>query len=181
MALDSQGLDPEQILIIDSSSTDQTRALARDAGYRVIRIDQRDFSHGGTRQLAGDRLPWAETLLYITQDALPANENSFRNLCAAFADPTVGAAYGRQLPRTSAGPIERHARLFNYPGHSSIRTYESRLRIGIKAAFLSNSFAAYRRSALAQVGGFLQRRHYGRRLSRCRQDARRRSQRRLRR
>jgi rhamnosyltransferase len=153
-ALDQQGLDPEQILIVDSSSNDQTRTLARDAGYCVVRIDQRDFSHGGTRQLAVDRLPWADILLYLTQDALPAGEYAFRNLCSAFADPRVGATYGRQLPRPNAGAIERHARLFNYPAESGTRTYASRYQIGIKAAFLSNSFAAYRRSALTQVGGF---------------------------
>ena len=153
-ALDRQGLEPEQVLIVDSSSADQTRTLARHAGYRVSRIDQSDFSHGGTRQLAADSLPWADILLYLTQDALPADEYAFRNLCTAFEDPQVGAAYGRQMPRPAAGAIERHARLFNYPAESSIRTYACRHQIGIKAAFLSNSFAAYRRSVLEQVGGF---------------------------
>ena len=35
-ALDRQGLEPEQVLIVDSSSADQTRTLARHAGYRVV-------------------------------------------------------------------------------------------------------------------------------------------------
>lgn len=153
-ALDQQGLAPEQILIVDSSSDDKTRQLARAAGYTVFNIPRGDFRHGATRQLATWHLPWANLLLYMTQDAIPASKLAFVRLLAAFDDPGVGAAYGRQLPREGADPIERHARLFNYPAASHVRTLESRREMGIKAAFLSNSFAAYRRSALEAVGGF---------------------------
>jgi rhamnosyltransferase len=66
----------------------------------------------------------------------------------------VGAAFGRQLPRPEAGPIEAHARRFNYPPESRIKTADDIPRLGLKTAFISNSFAAYRRSALEAVGGF---------------------------
>jgi rhamnosyltransferase len=153
-AIDAQGISPEQVLVIDSSSTDRTRTLAREAGYQVFRIPKQEFNHGGTRQLALWHMPRASVLLYLTQDAIPASRHSFARLFAAFSDPEVGAAYGRQLPREGADPIERHARLFNYPADSAVRTLKSRDELGIKAAFLSNSFAAYRRSALEKVGGF---------------------------
>lgn len=96
----------------------------------------------------------ADILLYMTQDALPVDASSFATLCSAFEDSQVGAACGRQLPRPGADVIERHARLFTYPDCSTKRNLDSRMQIGIKAAFLSNGFAAYRRSALLQVGGF---------------------------
>ena len=152
--LDVQGVGKHQVLIVDSSSTDNTPRLARAAGYTFLSISRSSFNHGGTRQLASAYFPQSEILLYLTQDAVPAQHNSFEELLRAFDDAKVGAAYGRQLPRTEADPIEVHARLFNYPPRSETRTFESRLQIGIKAAFLSNSFAAYRRSALAEVGGF---------------------------
>ena len=152
-AIDLQGIAPEQVLIIDSSSTDDTRSLAGDAGYTVFRIPKCEFSHGGTRQLATWHLPWASVLLYITQDAIPANRQSFSNLFRAFQDAEVGVAYGRQLPREAAGAIERHARLFNYPGVPAVRCLEDRKRLGLRAAFSSNSFAAYRRRALDDIGG----------------------------
>jgi rhamnosyltransferase len=153
-ALEQQGLSDEQILIVDSSSSDNTRKLARRAGYRLKQIPKECFRHGATRQMAADSLPWAEVLVYMTQDAVPANESSIKNLVDSFNDPEVGAAYGRQLPRQQASPIECHARLFNYPEVSDLRTFSSRSRLGIKAAFISNSYAAYRRSALLDVGGF---------------------------
>ena len=59
---------------------------------------------------------------------------------------TTGAA--------GAGPIETHGRLFNYPAESSVRSLASRDTLGFKSIFLSNSFAAYRRTSLDGVGGF---------------------------
>lgn len=149
-----QGLSAKQILIIDSSSDDGTGELAKAVGYQVVRIDRKDFNHGGTRQAALNFLPWAKFVVYLTQDAVLANPNSVDLLLSAFADYSVAAAYGRQLPRLGAGPIETHARLFNYPAQSEVRDFESRHTLGIKAAFLSDSFAAYRVSRLLEVGGF---------------------------
>lgn len=53
--------------------------------------------------------------------------------------------------------MEAHARLFNYPDRSDVRSYEDRRRLGIKACFFSDSFAAYRVRALQEVGGFPER------------------------
>jgi rhamnosyltransferase len=153
-SLSRQGIPPEQILIIDSSSSDSTRELARKSGYRVVGIPKEEFGHGSTRQLACGYFPQAELLVFLTQDAVLNQSTSLQLLCEAFDDPSVGAALGRQVPRREAGAIERHARFFNYPMVSQIKTFESRRELGIKAAFSSNSFAAYRRAALEQVGGF---------------------------
>jgi rhamnosyltransferase len=149
-----QGLPPSQVLIVDSSSSDGTRELAAQEGYQVFRIDHRDFNHGGTRKLAVDLVPWASVVVYLTQDAVLATPDSIDLLLSAFDDRNVAAAYGRQLPRLVAGPIEAHARLFNYPAKSEVRDFESRHTLGIKAAFLSNSFSAYRVRELLDVGGF---------------------------
>lgn len=154
LALRQQGLPGSQVLIIDSDSEDATVTLAAAEGYQVLRIDRHDFSHGGTRQLAAQLLPWARILVYLTQDAVLAAPDSLDRLLSMFADSRVAAGYGRQLPRPGAGPIEAHARIFNYPPESEIRDLESRHTLGIRAAFLSNSFSAYRVDALCSVGGF---------------------------
>lgn len=93
-------------------------------------------------------------LVFMTQDAILEDRDSFCTLLAAFCDRKVGLAYGRQLPRPGADWIETHARLYNYPDESQVRVREDIYRLGFKTAFCSNSFAAYRRKALKQVGGF---------------------------
>jgi rhamnosyltransferase len=144
----------DHVLVLDSSSTDGTTDLARASGLRVHTIPRAEFDHGGTRQLAIELLPDAEFLIFLTQDAVLADANAISLLLKPFEDPTVVATFGRQLPRTSATPIEAHARHFNYSAQSSIRVLESRKNMGFKAIFISNSFAAYRREALLAVGGF---------------------------
>ena len=143
-----------RILIIDSSSTDGTADLARQLGFRVHIIKGSEFNHGATRQLATTLLPEGEILLFLTQDALLVVPSAIQSLMAVFEEKNVAAAFGRQLPRPEATPIEAHARLFNYPNQSSIRTLSSREQLGFKSIFISNSFAAYRREALLDVGGF---------------------------
>jgi rhamnosyltransferase len=153
-ALDQQGFESQQILVVDSTSTDGTGGLAEEAGYRVIRIPKSSFRHGSTRQMAAKRMRWADTIVFLTQDAIPCSSDAILNLVSAFADPKVGAAYGRQLPRPGANAIEAHARYFNYPAVSDERNFASRDALGFRATFFSNSFSAYRRTALEKVGGF---------------------------
>lgn len=141
------------VIVIDSSSTDATASLCSAQGWRIESIARSDFDHGATRQLALS-LTDADILIYMTQDAILADENSIVNIVKAFDDNSVGCAYGRQLPHKDANLLASHARHFNYPAESYVRSYEDREQYGIKTCFLSNSFAAYRRTALEEVGGF---------------------------
>lgn len=156
-----QSLRPDWIVVIDSSSSDRTAEHAERAGFTVIRIDRSEFGHGRTRQVAADHLPGADILLYLTQDAIPMGTESFGRIVAVFEDPTIGAAYGRQVARRQAKAIEAHARLFNYPPESTIRSLRSRQNLGFKSIFFSNSFGAYRREALMSVGGFSSKVNFG--------------------
>lgn len=152
-ALLRQGIPLEKFLIIDSTSADGTAEIFERSGFSVISIPQREFNHGGTRRMAAALCRDADFLLFSTQDAIPS-DNSYSLLLDAFEDPVVGLAYGRQLPRPGARAIERHARLFNYPSHSEVRSLEDSGRLGVKTTFCSNSFAAYRHSALSAVDSF---------------------------
>jgi rhamnosyltransferase len=144
----------DEILIVDSESSDTTRVLAESSGFRLLPILRSNFNHGGTRQQAADFLCNADIVVYLTQDVDLEDSTSIERLVEPFLDTTVGAVYGRQLPRVGAHPIEEHARLFNYPASGGVRTLEDRKTLGIRAAFFSNSFSAYRRSVLIEVGGF---------------------------
>jgi rhamnosyltransferase len=152
-ALRAQRRLPDEILVIDSGSRDETVSLAHRYGARVIPIAPQDFDHGGTRTL-GARSAIGDLLVYLTQDAVPADPEALERLLAPLADDRVAAAYGRQLPFPDASCFARHLRMFNYPERSSVRSFEDRVRYGFKTAFISNSFAAYRRDLLATAGYF---------------------------
>lgn len=154
-ALRRQRYPINRVVIVDSGSTDHTLSAEYVHGFEVIHIDKRDFDHGGTRHLAVQAYPDADIYLFITQDAILGDEEAVSNLVKAFADnEKVGVAYGRQLPHDHAKTLEAHARLFNYPARSEIRSLADAPRYGIKTVSCSNSFAAYRRTAYEAIGGF---------------------------
>jgi rhamnosyltransferase len=150
----TQTLRPHRSIIVDSASTDSTVSLARSAGFEVISIERSQFNHGGTRQSAAEILVDCEIVVFLTQDAIPANETAFAEIVGAFADPEVAVAYGRQLPHLGAAPIEAHSRIFNYGESTQKKSARNAQQIGTKAFFCSNSFAAYRKSVLTDLGGF---------------------------
>lgn len=153
-AMKRQTCVPDVVLVIDSGSSDDTVLLARQHGFTVREIEQRYFDHGGTRQSGVDALVDIDIICFLTQDAILADADALALLIRCFDDDHVGVACGRQLPRHGANAIEAHARLFNYSAVSAVRRFADRDRLGLRAAFCSNSFAAYRRSALEAVGGF---------------------------
>ena len=142
------------IQVIDSSSGDSTVALAREAGCHVYSISQKDFNHGATRWQATLLHPEATFVVYLTQDVVLENEYALARLLHALEAEDVGCAYGRQLPCRDANIFAAHARNFNYPPVSRLKSKNDADSLGLATAFLSNSFAAYRMDALRAVGGF---------------------------
>jgi rhamnosyltransferase len=139
-----------ELLIIDSSSTDDTLSIAKEYTEHTITIPQEEFDHGGTRTKAG-KIARGDILVFLTQDALPTDTHTIENIIKLFDNPKVGASYGRQLAYPDTNPFGRHLREFNYPPTSYIRTIDDKEKFGIKTAFLSDSFSAYRRGALEQI------------------------------
>jgi len=149
-----QKLKLQRKIIIDSQSSDDTVLLAKQFGFEVVSIRRDEFNHGLTRQQGVNMAPETDIVVFLTQDAILADEEAISHLVACFQDATVGAAYGRQLPNKGATPLEAYARLCNYPAQSRIKSLADATELGIKTAFCSNSFGAYRCLALREVGGF---------------------------
>jgi rhamnosyltransferase len=147
--------DPSMVAVVDSSSTDSSDAVAADLGFEVERIDPGTFNHGRTRQVTEDGFCHGrEFALFLTHDAVIEGTGSLTMLLDAFSIPLVGAAYGRQLPHHNAGRFGRHSASFLYLVTSDVRTVASTPRHGIRTAYISNSFAAYRIRAPDEYGGF---------------------------
>jgi rhamnosyltransferase len=153
-ALDTQTLRAEEILVIDSTSTDGTAELAQSRGCKVVQINKHDFEHGTTRNF-GVAQTDSEFVVFLTQDAIPADEHVIAELIKPLeADPNIAICYGRQLPKPNAGPLERFWREFNYPPHSVLKTEKDIPILGLRAFFCSNCCSAIRRSTFDKLGGF---------------------------
>ncbi|MCX6214055.1 glycosyltransferase family 2 protein [Spirosoma sp.] len=143
-----------ELIVIDSESTDKTRELSSFEELTFINIKKSEFNHGSTRNL-GVRLANHETVLFLTQDALPTSPYTLERLVAMLhSREDIAMAYGRQLPYSKTGVFGHFARLINYPANSLIKTKALIPQMGIKTCSCSNSFAAYRKADLALVGGF---------------------------
>ena len=145
-------------LIVDSESTDDTVTLAKKFNFDVMTVKRKNFNHGATRQSAIEYLlekKSVDVIIFLTQDVLLYDEKTLSTLTQIFeTDSTVGLTYGRQLPHKNATLEAEILRKFNYPAESRLKTFDDRKIFGIKAAFNSNSFAAYRVDALKSIGGF---------------------------
>lgn len=156
-AIQSQLSRPDAVLVVDSGSVDGTAELASSAGFEVVHISPSEFDHGATRMLALQRFVDCDVIVYLTQDAVLSDCHAFTCLLSALSsDDAIAAVTGRQLPDANASVFARHARAYNYPDQSVVRSSADIAKLGIKSAFLSNSFAAYDRAALEAVGGFPQ-------------------------
>jgi rhamnosyltransferase len=147
--------DPSLVAVVDSSSSDGSDRVAAECRFELHSIDARTFNHGRTRQEAADRYcENRQFVVFLTHDAVIEGPNSLVALLAAFDDPKVGAAYGRQIPHHDARPFARHSTTFLYPAASHVRTLADVPLHGLRTAYISNSFAAYRLRALKECGGF---------------------------
>ncbi len=117
-------------------------------------VEKKDFDHGGTRD-AGVGFSDADYLLFMTQDALPADEKLVEELANAFTEPAIKAAYARQLPKDDCRELERYTRDFNYPAESRVKSSADLQTLGIKTFFCSNVCAMYERETYVNQGGFI--------------------------
>jgi rhamnosyltransferase len=155
-ALKTQSDPPLEIIVIDSSSTDDTVSIAREAGCVVEVIPRADFDHGGTRNRAAT-IAQGELLAFMTQDALPSNSDFLTELARPIREGMAVAAYARQIPYPEAFPPEAFARAFNYPPISRLRSQADISSLGLRAFFFSNVASMVSRDAFEAVGRFPER------------------------
>lgn len=156
----SDGEDPESLKknLLDLDSDDQGDGkLWKDhlkERLEVFPVQKSEFDHAATRD-AGAKKSRADYLVFMTQDALPADNRLFEMLLHGMEKEKTGISYARQLPKKSAGPAEQMTRHFNYPEKSRIQKKEDIRTLGIKAFFCSDVCAMYDRKLYEKLGGFV--------------------------
>lgn len=94
--LEQQTVKLDEIILVDSGSTDGTVAIAEGAGCTIERIDKSEFSFGralnrGCAKATGDILLFASAHVY------PVYNTYVEHIISAFDRPGVAIAYGKQV------------------------------------------------------------------------------------
>lgn len=152
--LEKQTYPVGRIIVINTDEAGFPTDFRRPSNMEVYHISPEEFDHGATRDMAA-RKSTADLILFMTQDAVPADTYLVEHLVRAFDDPLVAAAYARQLAKKTDCTIERFTRNFNYPAKSRVKTRADIPKLGIKTYFCSNSCAMYRKGIYEELGGFL--------------------------
>ena len=132
-------------------------------------VNQSEFDHGKTRNF-GASYSDADYILFMTQDAIPADKHLIENLLKTFDGASDGdsssringsgkvinaISYARQLPRKEADIVEELTRLHNYPKESRVKTAADLENMGIKTYFCSDVCAMYDKKIFDELDGFV--------------------------
>lgn len=104
-----------EIVIIDSGSKDKTLDICKKYPVRIKEVPPLEFNHGETRNL-GAKIAKGKFVVYLTQDATPANKYWLENLILPFKkDPLIIGTYSRHVPRKECNPILARQIKYIYP------------------------------------------------------------------
>jgi rhamnosyltransferase len=144
---------PVEVVVVDSGSTDGTRAVARGFGATVNRIDPESFHHARTRNYGAERAS-NDVVVFTVQDARPIDETWLRPLVGTLREDGVGVAYGRQVAYPDAKPMDQFFYEYFYPTEPRTITPEDtddQREFYLQNVFISDVTAAVPRDVWSAV------------------------------
>ena len=156
--LEKQSVPIHRIIVMNTEESMWNKEWEKLSDVMEIHhLAKSEFDHGGTRAQAAE-LSDADVMIFMTQDAMPADRELLAELLKALEqDENIAAAYARQLPNAECSFVERYTRAFNYPDRSVVKTKEDMDQYGVKTFFCSNVCAAYKKDIYQKQGGFVRR------------------------
>ena len=140
-SIERQNRLPDEVILVDSGSTDTTVSIAEKHGLKIVHIPPGDFTFGralnwGCEAAKGDLLVLVSAHVYALDD------NWLEQLVEPFADDRVGLSYGGQTGdhRSNFAEIELLKRWFPEEGTNDQQS-----------PFCNNANCAIRRSLWEQV------------------------------
>ena len=131
---------PDEIVVVDSGSTDQTLAIAEKFDVRVVQVAPELFSFGHALNL-GIEASTAEIAVIASAHVYPIYDTWIEELLRPFSDPGVALTYGRQETPPGGRFSERRLLAQWFPAQSARRQ---------RHPFCNNANAAILRSAWEQ-------------------------------
>lgn len=127
---------PDEIIVVDSGSTDATLSIASAFPVEVLHIPQEDFSFGRACNL-GVEATESDVAIFISAHCYPLYDSWLERLVAPFASDDVALTYGRQCGPPNVRYSEERLFARWFPAESVKRQ---------RHPFCNNANAAIRRS-----------------------------------
>ena len=108
----------DELIAVDSGSSDGTQDRLRAAGFRVEPIPQSEFDHGATRD-RGIAMSTGDVIVLLVQDATLLGTDWLAKMVAPFEDPDVAGVWCRQIPRPGCQPV-LDRRIRGWPGRGEV-------------------------------------------------------------
>jgi len=94
-------------IIFVNSGPHNLKSLQKLSNVKLINIPPEDFNHGTTRNLGASHAG-GEFIIFLSDDAIPANYNLFYDLCKElYENPQCGCISARQIPRSDADLLHK--------------------------------------------------------------------------
>lgn len=130
-----QTVQPDEIVAVDSGSTDATVEILERHGVRILRIDHESFSFGRSLNI-GVAETRSDIVVVASAHVYPLYATWLERLIAPFEQPDVACSYGRQVGAATSKYSERRIFATWYPTRSAERQLDP---------FCNNANAAVRR------------------------------------
>jgi rhamnosyltransferase len=140
--------DDFEVIVIDSGTTDGSLSCLENTSAKLIKINPSDFGHGKTRNYAAN-IANGKFLVFLSQDATPANENWLNELIRPLKeDEKVAGVYSKQIPYEDASIMEKCFLSVHYPDTYQVKEKKSKKELTLKDVFFSNVSSAMRKELL---------------------------------
>lgn len=142
-----------EVIVIDSGSTDSTVQIIKKYPVRLKEISAFEFGHGKTRNY-GASIARGKYVIFLTQDAVPTNENWFQFLVKPMEnDEQIAGVFSRHLPRKDCHPMEEREIVnsligSNIPKKSFIEDMNKYRNNFLPYIFFANTSACIKKSVL---------------------------------
>lgn len=94
--LAEQRVQADEIILVDSGSTDATVSIAQHYGCRIVHIKKEEFSFGRALNI-GCEAATSDVLIFMSAHVYPVYDTYIEHIARPFDDPTVAVSYGRHL------------------------------------------------------------------------------------
>lgn len=112
-----QSVQPDEVILVDSGSTDNSVAIAEDFGASIVHIPPGDFTFGRALNW-GCEAAKGELLVFVSAHVYALGSEWLDRLIEPFSDPQVGVSYGGQTgdERSNFAELQLMARWFPEEG-----------------------------------------------------------------